>query len=312
MSRLTHALVLTAGLGTRLRPLTLVRAKPAIPVAGIPMAGRILQWLASAGVTDAVLNLHHLPHTIARVIGDGADLDLRVRYSWEPILLGSAGGPRQALDIIGADTFLIVNGDTLTDVDLAPLISAHAAADALVTMAVIPNTEPQHYSGLRLAEDGSVLGVEPRGSTNPSFHFIGVQVASRHAFSSVPAGRPAHSVSDVYPALIAARPGSIRAHVCNARFWDIGTVADYWATSRAFAGASSSPGPTPGAEVGPNAVFVDSIAWDEVVIGARCRVSHCIVTDGVRVAPGSEYSNMVLLRDPAGETVAVPIPTETR
>ena len=312
MSRLTHALVLTAGLGARLRPLTLVRAKPAIPVAGIPMVRRILQWLASAGVTDAVLNLHHLPHTVARVIGDGADLDLRARYSWEPILLGSAGGPRQALDIVGADTFLIVNGDTLTDVDLAPLISAHAAADALVTMAVIPNTEPQHYSGLRLAGDGSVLGVEPRGSTNPSFHFIGVQVASRHAFSSVPAGRLAHSVSEVYPALIASRHGSIRAHVCDARFRDIGTVADYWATSRAFAGTPSSADPTPGVEVGPHSEFVDSIAWDDVVIGDRCRVSHCIVTDGVRVASGSEYSNMVLLRGPAGETVAVPISTETR
>lgn len=308
MSRLTHALVLTAGLGTRLRPLTLVRAKPAIPVAGIPMARRILRWLASAGVTDAVLNLHHLPHTVARVVGDGADLNLRARYSWEPILLGSAGGPRHALDILGADTFLIVNGDTLTDVDLAPLICAHAAADALVTMAVVPNTEPQHYSGLRLAEDGSVLGVVPRGSTNPSFHFIGVQVADRKAFADLPAGRPISSVSEVYVALIAARPGSIRAHVCGARFWDIGTVADYRATSRVFAGSPSSPGP----EAGTDTVFVDSIAWDDVLLGDRCRVSHCIVTDGVRVAAGAEYSNMVLLRGADGETVAVPIATETR
>ena len=87
MSRLTHALVLTAGLGTRLRPLTLVRAKPAIPVAGIPMARRILQWLASAGVTDAVLNLHH-PELHGQIAigalqrkGPIADLD-QLRYWW--------------------------------------------------------------------------------------------------------------------------------------------------------------------------------------------------------------------------------------
>ena len=118
MPPLTHALLLTAGLGTRLRPLTLVRAKPAIPVAGVPMVHRIMPLgCAAAGVTDVVLNLHHLPESIAAVVGDGSDLGVRARYSWEqPRVLGSAGGPRQALDILGAETFVIVNGDTLTDV----------------------------------------------------------------------------------------------------------------------------------------------------------------------------------------------------
>ena len=115
----THdAMILTAGLGTRLRPLTDVRAKPAIPVAGEPMVRRIARWLAAGGVTDIVLNLHHLPETIAAVVGDGSDLSVRVRYSWEqPVLLGAAGGPRHALAIVGADTFLLINGDTLTDLD---------------------------------------------------------------------------------------------------------------------------------------------------------------------------------------------------
>ena len=85
-------------------------------------------------------------------------------------------------------------------------------------------------------------------------------------------------------------------------------MADYRATSRVFAGSTSSPGP----EAGTDTVFVDSIAWDDVLLGDRCRVSHYIVTDGVRVAAGSEYSNMVLLRGADGETVAVPITTETR
>src|SRR6185503_20979023 len=97
---LRRALVLTAGLGTRLRPLTLVRAKPAIPVAGEPLVRRIVGRLAAQGVTDVVLNLHHLPATLTRVIGEGADLGVRARYSWEPHLLGSAGGPRRALPLI--------------------------------------------------------------------------------------------------------------------------------------------------------------------------------------------------------------------
>jgi mannose-1-phosphate guanylyltransferase len=95
--------VLTAGLGTRLRPLTEIRAKAAIPVAGDPMIRRIIRWLVAHGASDLVLNLHHRPETIAAVVGNGDDLGARVRYSWEhPRVLGSAGGPRLALPMIEA------------------------------------------------------------------------------------------------------------------------------------------------------------------------------------------------------------------
>src|SRR5215217_7432288 len=143
-----HALVLTAGLGTRLRPLTDVRAKPAIPVAGEPMIRRIVAWLTAQGVDDLVLNLHHRPETITAVLGDGRDLGARVRYSWEqPRVLGSAGGPRLARPIVGAASFLIVNGDTLTDVDLRRIVDTHAASGALVTLALVPNREFLRYGG---------------------------------------------------------------------------------------------------------------------------------------------------------------------
>src|SRR5688572_5174430 len=102
------ALVLTAGLATRMQPLSFVRAKAALPIAGEPLVRRILAALAADGVTDAVLNLHHLPHTITSVVGDGADLGLRVRYSWEVPVLGSAGGPQRAIPLIGAPRFLII------------------------------------------------------------------------------------------------------------------------------------------------------------------------------------------------------------
>src|SRR5213078_3877622 len=110
----------------RLRPLTDVRAKPAIPVAGRPMIRRIAAWLVSQGVDDLVVNLHHRPETLTAVLGDGHDLGARVRYSWElPRILGSAGGPRLARPIVGAGTFFIINGDTLTDVDLRDTAAAH-------------------------------------------------------------------------------------------------------------------------------------------------------------------------------------------
>ena len=169
-----HALLLTAGLGTRLRPLTEVRAKPAIPVAGEPLVRRIIAWLAANGVTDLVLNLHHLPETLTASVGDGSDLSARVRYSWEqPAVLGSAGGPRQALSIIGAETFLIVNGDTLTDVNLPALVDAHRESGAWVTLALVPNTQPEKYSGVALNEDGTFARWVARGEKVASFHFVG-------------------------------------------------------------------------------------------------------------------------------------------
>src|SRR6478752_6585944 len=136
------ALVLTAGMATRLRPLSLVRAKGALPVAGIPIAERILRRLASAGVRDAVLNLHHLPDTLTRRIGDGGAIGVRVRYSWETPLLGSAGGPRRARPLLGTSPFLVINGDTLTNADVGALVAEHRAHDALATLAVVANPEP--------------------------------------------------------------------------------------------------------------------------------------------------------------------------
>ena len=243
---MTHALVLAAGLGTRLRPLTDRCAKPAIPVAGEPIIRRISRWLAAHGVTDLVVNLHHLPHTVTAVLGDGSDLSVRVRYSWEqPRILGSAGGPRQALEIIGTDTFVIVNGDTLTDLDLRALVDAHQAHEGhsgsgvLVTLALVPNREPHKYGGVSMRDDGVVTGFVGRGasgsgSVHGSYHFIGVQVVHADAFRRLPPGEPASSIGGTYDALIAGRSGSVRGFVSDAAFWDIGTPEDHARTSAEF------------------------------------------------------------------------------
>src|SRR5262249_38436716 len=137
-----RALVLTAGLGTRLQPLTFARAKAAVPVDGEPLARRAIPWLVSQGLRDLVLNLHHKPEASPAAVGDGADLGARVRYSWESPVLGSAGGPRHALPLLGGETFVLVNGDTLTNVDLPSMIERHRESGARVSMALIPNPRP--------------------------------------------------------------------------------------------------------------------------------------------------------------------------
>jgi mannose-1-phosphate guanylyltransferase len=298
------ALVLTAGLATRLRPLSLVRAKAALPVAGVPLARRILSWLRAAGVTDAVLNLHHLPETLTALIGDGRDLGMRVRYSWEVPVLGSAGGPKRAAPLLGAPSFLIVNGDTLTNVDVGAVVDAHQRSGAAVTLAAIPNREPDKYSGLAVDDSGSVTGVVRKGSTQPSFHFVGVQVAQAGAFAGAPADTPYESLSALYPTLWKARPGAVRAHITEAEFFDIGTPADYLDTSVALAareGRALSAGAR--TRVDPSARVEGTILWDDVVVEAGAMLRDCIVTDGARVPADTSWHG-VTIRVARGELAA--------
>jgi len=293
--------VLTAGLATRLRPLSLVRAKAALPVAGEPLIRRILTWLASGGVTDAVLNLHHLPHTLTSIVGDGADLGLAVRYSWEVPVLGSAGGPRRALPLLrnpangSGSTFLIVNGDTLTGLDVRGVVHHHGQSGALVTMAVVPNHEPEKYGGVVAGPDGIVTGFVGRGSKTASLHFFGVQAVEAEAFASVPAGIPFESVGGLYPALIAARPGSVRVFETDADYLDIGTPADYLSSSLTIA-EREGRGLVAGArtQVDPTARIERSVLWDDVVVEAGALLRECVVTDGARVPADTSWHGVSL------------------
>jgi mannose-1-phosphate guanylyltransferase len=292
-----HALVLTAGLGTRLRPLTEVRAKAAMPVAGVPLIRRIVSWLGTNGVTDVVLNLHHLPETIAAVVGDGSDLSVRVRYSWEqPLVLGSAGGPRQALPILGVDTFLLINGDTLTDVDLSAPALMHKSTGALVTMVLVPNRAPDRYGGVLLDRDKRVVGFTARGTDKSSYHFVGIQMVEQQVFAPLPVGQPALSVGGVYDALIATRPGAVRGFVTETAFLDIGTVADYWSASWSLIEAG---GVTTGAigsrtRIDPSARVTRSILWDDVEVSKDCVIEECIITDRVTIPSGTHLRRTIL------------------
>ena len=291
----SRALVLTAGLGTRLRPLTCVRAKAAVPVNGDPLVRRIIRWLVSRGISDLILNLHHKPGTIAGLVGDGSDLDARVRYSWEQPVLGSAGGPRHALALL-ADPFLIVNGDTLTNVDVEALAKMHQASGADVTMALIPNPRPDRYGGVLVSEDGWVTGFTRRDPAVQSFHFIGVQMAASRVFAGLPDGVPAESVGSLYPRLLQQNPRAIKAFTSDATFQDIGTPDDYLRTSIELASAEGDR-LTAGSAVRINesAHLLRTAVWDDVAIGDRVSLVECVVGDGARVPDGGRFERCVLL-----------------
>lgn len=274
---LPPALVLTAGLGTRLWPLTTRVAKPAVPLAGRALVERILADLSQQGVRDAVLNLHHLPSTITAIVGDGSQYGLRVRYSLEPVVLGSAGGPRHALPLIDADPFLVVNGDTLTDLDLPAMVEQHRRSGARVTMAVVPNPAPEQYGGVVAGPDHIVTGFTRRGGPADAWHFVGVQVVNRDVFAPLEDNVPANSVGGVYRDLLASEPGAVRVFTSTGRFIDVGTPRDCLAAARFFARGASLV--EPGARVAEDAVVDDTLVWRGAVVESGCRLEDCIVAD---------------------------------
>jgi NDP-sugar pyrophosphorylase family protein len=310
------ALVLAAGFGARFHPLSLARAKPAAPVAGLPLVGRILAWLAGHGIREVVINLHHRPETVAAAVGDGADWGVRVRYSWEPRLLGTAGGPCHALPLLDAPRFFIVNGDTLTDLDPHALADCHRAAGALVTLALIPNPDPARYGGV-LVERDRVRAFVPPGGVSESFHFIGVQIAEASVFEPLADGRPADSVGELYRTLLAERPGAIAAYVCDAAFEDLGTPADYLRTCLEVARREGRPpAALAGADcrVDPTAHVERTVLWDRVSVGPRAVLVECVVADDVEVPAGAELVRCAVARarGAAGDPVIVPLEAGAR
>lgn len=301
------ALVLTAGLGTRLEPLTYVRAKAAVPVNGETLARRVIRWLASFGIRNFVLNLHHLPASITASVGDGSDLGVRVRYSWEDPVLGSAGGPRHALSLLTdpsnvgsrpADParFLIVNGDTLTDVNIADMLDAHLRSGATVTMALIPNPRPDKYGGVTVSDGGRVTGFSRAGAGSSGYHFIGVQIAEARAFAALEDGVPSQTVGALYPQMIAADTRSVAAFLCEASFRDIGTPADYFDTSTHLAAEEGDRSRTGRNEkIDPTASIVRSAVWDDVTVGPGAELTECIVCDGVQIPAGAKHRRSAIV-----------------
>jgi NDP-sugar pyrophosphorylase family protein len=269
-------LVLAAGFGTRLDPLTRLVAKPAVPAGGRTLLERVLEWLAHESVRDVVINLHYRPETITRVVGDGVHLGLSVRYSWERQLLGSAGGPRHALGLIDSDTFVIVNGDTLCSLALSELIAAHRRTGAAVTAAVIPNPAAGRYNGIVADADGRVRGFVLRGQAHDSWHFVGIQVVDAKVFASLSDDAPAETVSGIYRDLL-DDPRGIWIWRADAPFVDIGTPRDYLDAVRRWS---------------PHEGLV--LEGEDVVIDPSARVTRSVAWSGARVAPGAELDECVL------------------
>jgi len=128
------AMILAAGFGERLWPLTVDRTKPALPVLGKPLVGYVAEYLARFGINDVIVNLHHEPDSVRRVLGDGSQFGVRLEYVYEPEILGTSGALDNARALLESETFVVINGKLVTDIDLNAAVQHHRRENALATL----------------------------------------------------------------------------------------------------------------------------------------------------------------------------------
>src|SRR5919206_1369758 len=150
-----QALILVGGEGTRLRPLTSTVPKPVVPLVDRPFIVYMLEWLKHHGVDDVILSCGHMATSVRNVLGDGSQLGIRLRFVEEPEPRGTAGALKYAESFL-EDRFLMLNGDTLTDIDLTAQLARHEETGALGTLALVPVEDPTAYGLVPLNDDGSV------------------------------------------------------------------------------------------------------------------------------------------------------------
>jgi NDP-sugar pyrophosphorylase family protein len=203
-----RAMVLAAGRGRRLAPHTDVLPKPLMQVGGRPLLDHLLAFLRAGGIEEVVINLHHLGHLIAAHVGDGGRFGLRVRYSWEDPILDTGGGIKRAEALLAGEPFVVVNGDSLLEVDLAEAIAFHRARGGLATIAVRPDPDAARWGLVELDAADRVrriagLPAGPVGERLRGFMFPGLHVLEPGIFDWMAPGVAFGIMRVTYPRLIA-------------------------------------------------------------------------------------------------------------
>lgn len=311
-------MVLAAGLGTRLRPITYGTPKPMVPVLNRPVMEHSLRLLARHGFDQAIANLHWFPETIEGRFGDGSEFGIELSYSREEQLLGTAGGVRNAADFLG-DSFLVVAGDALTDIDFTAMREFHEGHDGLVTLATKRVSNTDEYGVVIAAEDGRIQGFQEKPDPAEALSDLAntcIYMFRAEVFDYFPAPGTSKAAGvddpaafadwamDVFPALL-ENDVPFYSHEIDAYWNDIGNVDELRQSNLdALHGAVElepgapevaegirSASPLEGAEIeGP------VLIGEGVELGDGVRIQGpAIIGDGARLGEGAWVRDSILL-----------------
>jgi mannose-1-phosphate guanylyltransferase len=311
-------MVLAAGLGTRLRPITYAMPKPMVPVLNRPVMEHIVRLLARHGFEEAIANLHWFPETIEGHFGDGSAFGIELSYSREQQLLGTSGGVRNAAGFLG-DSFLVISGDALTDLDLAAMREFHGSHDGIATLATKRVADTSQFGVAITGADGRIQGFQEKPDPAEALSDLancGIYMFRREIFEFFPEpgaaklagpGDPpgfADWATDVFPALL---EGDVPfySHEIEAYWNDIGNLDELRQGNLDALGGEVAV--EPGApEVAAGVRAASPLAGAEVTapvlvgagveIGADVRIEGpAIVGDGCRVGDGAHIRDSILL-----------------
>ncbi|MDT7689764.1 MAG: mannose-phosphate guanylyltransferase [Acidobacteriota bacterium] len=325
-----RAMILAAGYGTRLWPLTIDRTKPAIPFMGRPLIGYVAEYLARYGFDEIVVNLHHRPESVRAALGDGQSFGVRFHYVEEPVILGTSGAIDNARHLLEGDAFVVINGKIATDIDLRDALATHRRTHALATLVLRPNPARERYSTVEVS-DGLITGFggHPTSDNASSAHgaaqnesqhdesrhespqdespheslrdesplmFTGIQILDPRIFDFIPRGIFSHSVTDVYVPAI-ARGERIAAHVARGIWYELSTVRRYLDTSIALMkreGRNVELGRGSVLETGAD--IAESVLWENVLVARGARVRRAVLGAGVEVGSRDVFENVAVVR----------------
>lgn len=304
-----RAVVLVGGEGTRLRPLTLDQPKQMLPVVEVRMIERVLAHLAEHGVDEAVLSLGYRPDAFRSAFPDGKACGVRLSYAVDPEPLDTAGAIRFAAGEAGIDdTFLVVNGDVLTDADLSALVTSHRERQGLATIHLTPVEDPSAYGVVASDPGGRVRAfVEkpPPGSAPSNLINAGAYVLEPAVLERIPGGRRVSVERETFPGLVAE--GALYAWGSDAYWVDTGTPATYLRACLDLVGGARPGPPAPGARRRAGGVWVTGspllegeveapcLAADAAFVAQGATVAGSVLGPGARVEEGARVTGSVVL-----------------
>jgi mannose-1-phosphate guanylyltransferase len=299
------AMILAGGLSTRLYPLTKQVPKPLVPVAGVPNAEHVIHYLKAHGFDEIAINLHYLADAIVDRLGDGSRFGVRLEYSYEPELLGSAGALKKLESFFSEGTFVVCGCDDLTDLPLGDLLAFHHDRNAVATIGLVECDEVDQYGVVVLDERGKIVGFQEKpakGTERSRLANTGIYAFSPQIFEHIPPATFYDFGKQVFPGLQAAGERFYGFDAHGAYWSDIGTPSEYRRASfDVVSGAFTIPatrarGVDPTATLGEH-VRIEGPVW----IGARARIGDgativgpSVLGDGVRVGEGARIERSIL------------------
>jgi mannose-1-phosphate guanylyltransferase/phosphomannomutase len=318
-------MILAAGLGSRLRPLTTHLPKPLVPILNRPLLWYLIRQVRQAGIYEIAINLHYRGEQIRSWLGRGEHLGVEVTYSEEAELLGSAGGVQRLRYFFGNEPVLIVHGDILFDVDLSAVIQYHLSRAALATIVLHPAHHRYNYGKIKVNAHGQIAQFVDQqlpwvsGPLTETL-FTGVQILDPAVLDAISIAGVAALTTDVYPALL-RNPLRLYGYLMHGYWSDIGTPRRYWETNMdAVGGRVGSAVNLPAAQVygRPAEVLCPPVAGrfgidsqarvgigPEVILGDGCeladdvRLVQSVLWPRVRVGRGVTIAGSIVLNDVA-------------